>query len=95
MLAVALEVCVFFKCNVLEEFDVKVFDNSHEDLLWIRLVAKICDCVVLICVCYMPPIDSCRFVNAPEYLDTLLGHIYKYQNEGILCIAGDFNDRWG
>ncbi len=29
----------FIRCNVLEEFDVKVY-NSHEDILWIRLVAK-------------------------------------------------------
>ncbi len=38
---------------------------------------------------------SCRFVNAREYLDTLLRQIYKYQNEGILCIARDFNGRCG
>ncbi len=49
-------------------------------------MAKICDC-------YLPPIDSCWFVNTPEYLDTLLRQIYKYQNEGILCIVRDFNGR--
>ncbi len=45
------------------------------------------DCVVLICVCYLPPIDSCRFVNVPEYLDTLLGQIYTTVNQhgDLLC----------
>ncbi len=70
---------------------MKGYDNSHDDIQWIRWIAKMCDCVVLICVFYLPPIDSCRFVNSPEYLDTLFGQIYKYQNEGILCIAVDFN----
>ncbi len=86
---------VSIRCNVLEECDVKMYDNSHWDILWIRMVAQMCNCVVLICVCYLPPIDSCRFVNAPEYLDTLNGQIYKYQNEGILCIARDVNGRCG
>ncbi len=40
-------------------------------------------------------IDSGRFVNATEYLDTLLGQIYKYQNEGMLYITEDFNGRCG
>lgn len=48
---------------------------------------------VFACCCYLPPNYSTRQVDAHEFFDTLLSSIYKYQDEGLLFICGDFNSR--
>lgn len=34
-------------------------------------------------------------MNGQDFFDTLLGHVYQYQKEGVVVISGDFNDRIG
>lgn len=86
---------IFIRLGVFDEYKVEVLDVSYEGLMWIRLSAKRFYCVLLFCVCYLPPIDSSRYVDACDFMDTLLGQIYRYQNDGIVCLMGDFNARCG
>ncbi len=51
--------------------------------------------MLMICVCYLPPIYSCRYVNSADFFDTLLSHVYRMQNDGLFMICGDFNGRCG
>ena len=46
-------------------------------------------------MCYLPPENSSRYFDANSFFDNLLSDIYKYQNEGILYVCGDFNSRCG
>ena len=48
-----------------------------------------------LCVCYLPPEGSSRYVNVDEFFDTLLTKVYQYQNMGQYYICGDFNSRLG
>ena len=48
-----------------------------------------------VCVCYLPPNGSSRYVNAHEVYDQLLTNIHEYQHAGQYIICGDFNSRNG
>lgn len=48
-----------------------------------------------ICVCYLPPMNSSRQVDAQSFYDCLLTNIYQYQNDGMYFICSDFNSRCG
>jgi hypothetical protein len=43
----------------------------------------------------LPPAYSSRGGNAEEFFDTLVAGIYKFQDNGIIQICGDFNARIG
>jgi hypothetical protein len=86
---------VFLKQQVIDSFHVEVLDDTYEDILWIKLKARNQQQALLFCVCYLAPSGSSRSVNAAEFMDTLLGQIYKYHTAGLVCICGDFNARCG
>ncbi|MES9881007.1 MAG: reverse transcriptase family protein [Sedimenticola sp.] len=75
--------------------NVSVLDDNIEDILWLKLSAKVeCESIVL-CVCYLPPADSSRHVDSESFYCNLLEQVYAYQNMGHLYICGDMNSRVG
>ena len=79
----------------LQDFDVKVADNSYEGILWITIVHKRCqNAKFRASVCYLPPEHSSLNVNGQEFYETLLGQVYSFQNDPYY-ICGDFNSRLG
>ena len=86
---------LLIKDDIMEHFKVIVADDSYEGILWIKFNAKKCDFAFHICVCYLPPIDSCRYVNGADFFDNLLGQVYRMQNDGLIVLCGDFNARCG
>ncbi|KAK6191131.1 hypothetical protein SNE40_002872 [Patella caerulea] len=75
--------------------DISILDDSYEDILWIKLSSKSCDFKMCLCVCYLPPTGSSRMSDPDLFFLTLSQQIYSYQNQGLLCICGDFNSRIG
>ncbi len=72
----------------------EVLDQSVEGILWVKLTSRMnSEVSIVICSCYLPPIDSSRSVNGEQYFEELLCQCHKYQNEGIILIGGDFNAR--
>ncbi len=47
------------------------------------------------CVCYLPPENSTRHVDASDFFDTLLLQIHNYHVDDITYVCGDFNGRCG
>ena len=80
---------------MLLDFDVKVLDDSFEGILWLKLRHKSSSLCILPCVCYLPPEISSRAFDVNGFYDTLLSDIYKFQNDGLVYICGDFNSRCG
>ena len=75
-------------------FHYEILDKSHEGILWIKLTPKMNNGVsLIICSCYLPPVDTSRPVDAEQFFDELLCQFSKYQNEGLVIIGGDFNAR--
>ncbi|CAC5398782.1 unnamed protein product [Mytilus coruscus] len=70
-------------------------DCSKEDILWIKLQEKGSTLCFCLCVCYLPPEGSSRWCDPETFFADLLYQVYKYQNEGTVCISGDFNSRIG
>ena len=82
--------------NVLfEHFHVEVLNQDTQGILWITLKHKLTKEFLNFCVCYLPPANSTRAVNAQDYFDTLMSQIYEYQSVGQVTIFGDFNTRIG
>ena len=86
---------LLIKNTILEYFNVIVCEDSYEGILWIKFSARMCDFTFLMCECYLPPIDSCRYVNGADFFDNLLGQVYRMQNDGLIVVCGDFNGRCG
>ena len=65
-------------------FNVTILDDTCEGILWLKLQRNddendsFC-----ICVCYLPPENSTRAINANEFFDTLTSQIYTYQKNTI------------
>jgi hypothetical protein len=84
------------KNELYDDFKISILDDSEEDILWVKLTARKSDFVIIVCVCYLVPEGSCRYINAADYFDTVLGQIYRYQNEcQVMLLCGDFNSRIG
>ena len=49
---------------LLAFFSVSIVENDTEGIMWIKFIAKDNDFTFLMCICYLPPIDSCRHVDA-------------------------------
>ena len=80
--------------HVNDHFKHEILDDSYEGMLWIKLTPRSQTGIPLvICVCYLPPADSPRAVDAEKYFDELLCQSHKYQNEGVILLCGDFNAR--
>ena len=80
--------------DIMNNFTVTVLDDTCEGILWLKLqrIDDENDCFC-ICVCYLPPENSTRAINANEFFDTLITQIYSYQNNAIQFICGGFNGR--
>ena len=88
-------VCFLIKDKIFDLFNVSVLDSSKQDILWIKLKSKESDLCYCLCVCYLPPEGSSRHSDPNSFFNDLLCQTYEYQNEGIICISGDFNARIG
>ena len=88
-------VCLFVKNDLLNLFNVDILDNSYEGILWVSFKHKTSSECFNICVCYLPPHGSSRYVNVHDFYDKLLTNIYEYQHLGQFIICGDFNSRIG
>ncbi|CAC5399187.1 unnamed protein product [Mytilus coruscus] len=87
-------VCFLIKNSVYKSFDVTLLDCSKDNILWIKLQEKN-QIYVSVCVCYLLPEGSSRRCDPETVFADLLYQIYMYQNEGTVCISGDFNSRIG
>ena len=76
-------------------YTIQVLDKSHEGILWINFKHILTGSSFNLCVCYLPPEGSSRYVNVDEFFDNLLTKVYQYQNMGQYYTCGDFNSRLG
>ena len=72
-------------------YNIQVLDKSHEGILWINFkhVLTGSSFNLCVCVCYLPPEGSSRYVNVDECFDTLLTKVYtlrKHAYSNILKI---------
>ena len=70
-------------------------NSAFEGILLLSLKSKTDSVNFNICVCYLPPLNSSRQIDAQRFYDCLLANIYEYQNHGRIFICGDFNSRCG
>ena len=84
---------VFIHHRLLKSNTVSVLSDKYEGILWVQLKSKRLQDCLLVCVCYLPPKDTSRYVDGGAFFDRLLTDIYLYQNIGQIKVGGDFNAR--
>lgn len=85
---------IFIKNEFLENHKVQIIDDKYDDILWIKVqLNKERD--LYLCVCYLPPENTTRIIDSEEFFNRLMESVYTYQNQGNICIVGDFNARLG
>ena len=57
----------FIKNEIFNDFDVTVLGSSYEGFLWLSLKSKAAQSIFYICVCYLPPMNSPRQVDAQHF----------------------------
>ena len=72
-----------------------MLNQDTQGILWINLEHKVTKECLNFRVCYLPPANSTKAVNAQDYFDTLMSQIYEYQSVGQVTVFGDFNTRIG
>ena len=88
---------IIVKDNLLSWYSISIIDSQFEGIIWLQFIhldASIAQ-DFCICVCYLPPSNSCRGDNASEFFAHLNSTIYSFQNIGPFCICGDLNARCG
>ena len=70
------------KESLLEIFNVEILDSQCEGIFWLSLENKVTKDKWNICVCYLPPLNSSRQVDAQKFFDCLLTNIFEFQNNG-------------
>ena len=85
----------FVKRSLLDRFEVSMVDRSIEDIMWLKIKCLRSDESVLFCICYLPPENSSRKVDAEHFYTNLMHQVYQYQNIGKIVICGDLNSRIG
>ena len=63
--------------------------------MWVKFQHQKSGCVVIIAVCYVPPVGLSRDVDGAEHLLVLEEQTKKFQAEGQVVLCGDFNARCG
>ena len=85
----------FVKRSLLERFEIVIANNTVEDILWLKIKSLVSNESVYLCICYLPPENSSRQVDAEQFYAELMKQVYQYQNYGKTIICGDFNSRTG
>ncbi|VDH96384.1 Hypothetical predicted protein [Mytilus galloprovincialis] len=62
-------------------------------MMWINITDKGGKFQFNACVCYLPPVDSTRNVDAQDFYDTVLSQIHTYGKTGLFFMCGDLNSR--
>ena len=81
--------------SLLEKFEINVENKTMEDILWLKIESLFSKESVYLCICYLPPENSSRQVDAEQFYAELMKQVYQYQNCGKIIICGDFNSRIG
>ena len=87
---------ILVKKDLLSTFKITIEDNSEDGILWITFteIGNPYNCFY-VCVVYLPPEFSARSVNAHNFFDVLMEHIYTIPNGNLFYLCGDFNSRIG
>ena len=86
---------VFVRDSLVQLYDILVIDKTIEDIMWLKFSSKLGTDNLVLCVCYLPPAESTRHVDAETFYCNLLEQVYAYQNMGQMFICGDLNSRVG
>ena len=62
-------------------------DDTIEGILWLRFVSKCKKAELHTCVCYLPPHESSRNIDADDFFDNLICQMHQYcKNEMFFII---------
>ena len=86
---------VFFCNAILNNWTVSVLDSETEDILWLKVDCRGGHSSIVLAVCYLPPMNSCRDVDVYGVLSVLAEQVARYSQLGTVVLCGDFNARCG
>ena len=81
------------KNHIMEQFNIVIEDDTVEGILWLKFVSKIDEAVLHTCVCYLPPKESSRNIDADDFFDNLICQMHQYCKNDLFYICGNFNAR--
>ena len=81
------------KNEILNVYNVTVQDDMTDGILWLKFESRNSKETFFSCVCYLPPADSTRSIDANEFFDQLICQIHQYCKSSMFSICGDFNAR--
>ena len=87
---------LFISDRMTADFHCDILDNSMEGILWVKLSTKPhvkISQTFSVAVCYLPPANSTRQVDAADFYENLLANVYRFQKLGAFLIMGDLNSR--
>lgn len=65
--------------NILDSFNVDFIDSEFEGLMWLKFKSKLSNFTLVLALCYIPPVESCRALDSDLYFQKLSQQVYIYQ----------------
>ena len=81
------------KNDIMGQYDVVIEDGTIEGILWLKFVSKCNKAELHTCVCYLPPHEFSRNIDADDFFDNLICQMHQYCKKEMFYICGDFNAR--
>lgn len=72
---------------------MSILDSETEDILWLKVNCQGGHSWIVLVVCYLPPMSSCRDVDVYEVLSVLAEQVARHSQLGTVVLCGDFNAR--
>ena len=77
------------KNDIMGQYDVVIEDDTIEGILWLKFVSNCNKAELHTCVCYLPPHESSRNIDADEFLDNLICQLHQYcKKRNVLYVWG-------
>ena len=81
--------------DIVNQYQIDILDKTVEGILWMNIRHKDGRDCLRACVCYLPPTESTRNIDANDFYDSLLSQVHVYGKESTFFLCGDFNSRCG
>ena len=88
-------VAILIKSSLFDNFSFRVVDTAIDGILGVQITDKSTEFVILIYVCYLPPVNTTWVYDSNAFFAHLISELYMNNYADVTLLAGDFNARIG
>ena len=88
-------VSLLIRSLLFDNYRFHIVDTSIDGILGVQMTDRYTDFVILIYVCYLPPVNTTWVYDSSAFFAHLISELYLNSHADCTILAGDFNARIG